>query len=146
MRAVIQRVSRAKVDIEGKTVGAIDAGLLVLLGITHTDNSAGIKWMCNKIANLRVFPDDEGKMNKSVLDIGGGLLVISNFTVYGDTRKGFRPNFMNAAPPEIAIPIYNEMIDFLKNNYPIKIESGVFGAMMDIELVNDGPVTVVIDN
>lgn len=146
MRAVIQRVSRANVKVDGKIEGEIGAGLLVLLGITHSDNSAASKWMCNKIVNLRIFPDEEGKMNKSVIDMSGGILVISNFTVYGDVRKGFRPNFMNAAPPEIAILVYNEMLAYLRENYEIKIEAGIFGAMMDVELVNDGPVTVIIDS
>ena len=145
MRAVVQRVSRAKVTIENKTVGEISEGLVVLLGISTDDSQATIKWMCNKLVNLRVFPDQNDKMNLSVLDIKGEILVISNFTVYGDAKKGFRPNFMAAAAPEISEPLYNSFINYLKDNYQINIASGIFGAMMDVELVNAGPVTIIIE-
>ena len=145
MKAVIQRVSRAKVDIEGKTVGSINAGLLVLVAICENDGIKEIEWMSNKIVNLRVFPDDEDKMNRSVVDINGGILLISNFTVYGDVKKGFRPNFMKSASAEISEPLYNRMLDYMRSKYSIPVEAGEFGAMMNIELVNDGPVTIIIE-
>ncbi len=145
MRAVVQRVSKASVKIEGKVNGAIDDGLLVYLAVTDTDNDDIMKWMCNKLVNLRIFPDDEDKMNRSVQDISGGILLISNFTLYGSVRKGFRPNFMNAGAPEMSEPMYEKMLNYLKENYPINIESGEFGAMMDIDSVNAGPVTIFIE-
>lgn len=145
MRAVVQRVSRAKVTIEGKVEGEIQKGLLVLIAISNSDNTGTMKWMCSKLVNLRIFPDSEGKMNLSLSDTGGGLLLISNFTLYGNVQRGFRPSFTESAHPTISEPLYLEMVSYLKENYPLQIESGIFGAMMDIELVNDGPVTVIID-
>ncbi|MFP4527889.1 MAG: D-aminoacyl-tRNA deacylase [Candidatus Kapaibacterium sp.] len=145
MKAVVQRVSRARVSIGGSVAGEIDDGLVVLLGIACNDTDKEIEWMCNKIANLRVFPDDEGKMNRSAMDIGGGIMLISNFTIYGDPKKGFRPNFMAAAPPEISEPLYDRMVDFLRTNYPLDIATGEFGAMMDIEMTNAGPVTIILE-
>jgi D-tyrosyl-tRNA(Tyr) deacylase len=145
MRAVIQRVSKAKVKVEGKAVGKIDQGLLVLLGITHTDDEKIIKWMSDKIQNLRIFNDDLDKKNASVKDISGSILVVSNFTIYGELRKGSRPNFGAAAPAEFAEDIYNKMIEHMRKSIPLKIETGIFGAMMEIELVNDGPVTIIIE-
>ena len=145
MKAVVQRVSKANVKVDGKITGEIDDGLLVLLAVSESDTNDIMKWMCNKIANLRVFPDYENKMNRSVLDIDGGILLISNFTIYGDVRKGFRPNFMKAAQPEFAGKMYDEMLEHLRKNLPIKVEAGIFGAMMDIEIVNAGPVTIIIE-
>ncbi len=145
MRAIVQRVSRANCKVDGEICAEIDDGLLVLLAVTHNDGQKAMKWLCNKIVNLRVFPDDENKMNRSVLDINGGILLISNFTLYGDVKKGFRPNFMKAAKPETAEKLYNDMIQYMKESYSIKIASGVFGAMMDIELINAGPVTISIE-
>jgi D-aminoacyl-tRNA deacylase len=145
MRAIVQRVSSAKVNINNSIYNQIDNGLVVFIAITHTDDKEIMKWMCNKLTNLRVFPDDDNKMNKSVLDCKGGILLISNFTIYGDAGKGFRPSFIKAAPPEIAEPVYQSMVNYLKNNYPIKIATGKFGAMMDVELINDGPVTIFIE-
>lgn len=145
MRAVIQRVSKASVNINNEIRGAISTGLLVLIGFSAEDNEETIKWMSNKLVNLRIFPDDEGKMNRSGLDVGAEILFISNFTVYGSTKKGFRPSFTDSAPSEIAEPLYNKMLNFLKDNYPLKIESGEFGAMMNVELINDGPVTVILE-
>jgi len=145
MRAVVQRVSSASVTVDKNVCGKINKGLLVLLAVTNSDTSEIMKWMCNKLVNLRIFPDDENKMNKSVLDCKGEILLISNFTLYGDTRKGFRPSFVAAAAPDKAEPMYNEMLSYLKENYPIKIESGVFGAMMEVQLVNEGPVTLIIE-
>ena len=145
MRAIVQRVREAKVIIKGKTVGEIGQGLLVLIGIMESDDNKIMEWMCNKLVNLRVFRDDDGNKNKSVLDINGGILVVSNFTVYGSVKKGFRPNYMKSAPVEISEPLYNRMMEYLREKYPLKIADGEFGAMMDIELINDGPVTILID-
>ncbi len=145
MKAVVQRVKSASVKIDGKIHGAISKGLLVLLAVKEGDNDEVISWFANKLVNLRVFPDDDGKMNCSVLDIGGEILLISNFTLYGDTNKGYRPSFSKAANPEISKPIYEKLLTFLRVNNPLKIEAGVFGAMMDVELINDGPVTVIIE-
>lgn len=145
MKIIVQKVSKASVEIDGKIEGAIGSGLLALVGINTGDDEKVIKWISNKLCNLRVFPDEEGKMNRSVQDIGGGILVISNFTLYGDVKKGFRPNFMAAAPPEISEPIYDKLLEHLKNNYDIDIQTGSFGAMMNIKLINEGPVTVIIE-
>ena len=145
MKCVVQKVSSAKVCVEGKTVGNINSGLLVLAGFKATDNTEIVKWMCNKLANLRVFKDEEEKLNRSVLDIQGEILIISNFTLYGDVQRGFRPSFTEAANSQISEPIYNEMVDTLRNNYPIKVETGIFGAMMEVSLLNDGPVTIIIE-
>ena len=145
MRAVVQRVSSASITIDGKVKGEIGKGLLVFVAVSHNDNTDIMKWICNKLVNLRIFSDEEGKMNKSVLDTGGGILLISNFTLYGDANKGFRPSFIKSAPPEISKPLYESMVLHLKENYPIQIASGEFAAMMDIKLVNDGPVTIIIE-
>ncbi|MFC2130027.1 D-aminoacyl-tRNA deacylase [Bacteroidota bacterium] len=145
MRAIVQRVREAKVKIKGKTVGEIGHGLLVLIGIIESDDNRIMEWMCNKLVNLRIFRDSEGNKNKSVLDINGGILIVSNYTVYGSVKKGFRPNYMKSAPAEISEPLYNRLIEYLRKKYPINIKDGEFGAMMDIELINDGPVTIVID-
>ena len=145
MKAVIQRVSSARVKIDGIIKGEIGIGLLVLIAFSEKDTEDTLKWMSNKIVNLRVFPDEEGKMNRSAIDCNGEILFVSNFTVYGNVKKGFRPSFTDSASPEIAAPIYNKMLNYLKDNNNIKIEAGSFGAMMDIELVNDGPVTVIIE-
>jgi D-tyrosyl-tRNA(Tyr) deacylase len=145
MRAVVQRVSGASVSIDGLVTGSIGAGMVVLLAVNNSDDSETIKWFCNKLVNLRIFPDLQGKMNHSVNDIGGSILLISNFTVYGDVRKGFRPSFIESATPEFAIPLYNEFINYFRSNYSIPLVTGEFGAMMDISLVNDGPVTIIID-
>ena len=145
MKAVVQKVSKAKVDVDGKTIAKIDRGLLVLLAITHSDDMNVVEWMGNKIANLRIFPDPDGKMNLSALDTGAEVLLVSNFTVYGDTQKGYRPSFSKAAPPDISEQIYNVMIKYMRRNFPLTIQYGEFGAMMDVELINDGPVTVILE-
>jgi len=145
MKAVVQRVSQAYVKVENRIIGQIGEGLLVLIAFSDRDNDEIIKWMANKIANLRIFPDDEEKMNRSVLDVRGEILIVSNFTIYGDVHKGFRPNFMNSAKPELAENIYNRFLAYMQSNYDLKVESGIFGAMMDVYLVNDGPVTVIIE-
>jgi D-aminoacyl-tRNA deacylase len=144
MRAVVQRVSRASVVIDGATVGAIDTGLLVLLGITHADTREDARWLAEKIAGLRIFNDDAGKMNRDLSDVGGAMLIVSQFTLYGDCSKGKRPSFIDAAPPPIAIPLYEAFINGVKA-LGIPVATGRFGAHMMVELVNDGPVTMVVD-
>ena len=144
MRAVLQRVSRAKVSIAGETVGEIGPGLLVLLGVTHTDTPEQAQWLAEKIAGLRVFNDADGKMNRDVTEAGGSILVVSQFTLYGDCKKGRRPSFIDAAPPPVAIPLYEAFIDAVKA-LGVPVATGRFGADMQVELVNDGPVTVIVD-
>ena len=145
MRIVIQRVSRASVTINGKITGKIERGLLLLAGIHETDTKEQADWCCTKIPKLRVFEDDEGKMNRSVKDINGGLLVVSQFTLYGNSKKGTRPSFIEAARPETAEPLYDYMIEKLRTESNLNVQSGEFGAMMDVELVNDGPVTLILE-
>lgn len=147
MKVLVQRVSSAAVSIEGKLHASIARGLLIFLGVTHTDTSESARYIANRCADLRVFEDAAGKMNLSVNDIGGDMLVISQFTLYGDTRKGNRPSFIDAAPPPIAEPLYEQFIGFLRHaTAPDRVRSGVFRAMMDISLVNDGPVTLMIES
>lgn len=144
MRAVVQRVSKAQVTVEGKVCGAIGKGLLVLLGISHEDNEANLVWMVKKLVGLRIFEDEAGKMNLSVTEIGGKVLVVSQFTLYANVQKGRRPSFIEAAEPDVAEPLYLKFCELLSaENIPV--EKGVFGAKMDVELVNDGPVTIVIE-
>lgn len=144
MKVVIQRVSQASVEIEGRINGEIGVGLMILVGYSKDDTTEIIDWMCHKIAGLRIFTDDEGKLNNSLQDVDGSILLISNFTLYGDANKGFRPSYSNAAPPDIAIPLYNYTIDkFKKMN--INIQTGIFGAMMNVKLINDGPVTIILE-
>ncbi len=145
MRAVIQRVSKASVTIDGKIEGQIESGLLVFLGIEDADNDEDIKWLSNKTANLRIFNDEEGVMNRSVIDVEGEILLISQFTLHASTKKGNRPSYIKASKPDIAIPLYNKMIQQLETDLAKKIKTGVFGADMKVELLNDGPVTIVID-
>ena len=145
MRAVIQRVKSASVKVDGELVSEIDAGLLVFLGIAHDDNQEEIDYIANKVANLRIFEDAEGKMNCSLLETGGSALVVSQFTLYGDCRKGRRPSFINAARPEVANVLYEKFIDALKQ-LNIETYGGTFQAMMDVELINDGPVTILLDS
>ncbi len=145
MRVVIQRVSEAKVTVDRQTVGKIGRGLLVLVGITETDNATDIAWLSNKILNLRVFPDAEGTMNLSVENVGGQLLVVSQFTLYASMKKGNRPSYLRSAKSNIAIPIYEKFIDSLAQA-GIRPEEGLFGASMKISLVNDGPVTITLDS
>ncbi|HPI19464.1 MAG TPA: D-aminoacyl-tRNA deacylase [Candidatus Kapabacteria bacterium] len=145
MKAVIQRVSKSKVEINGVLKSEMEEGLLALIAVSADDNLEKIKWFANKLVNLRVFPDDQDKMNKSVTDIGGSLMLISNFTVYGDANKGFRPNFSAAASPLVAERIFNQIVDYFKKNYQIPVYEGEFGAMMDISLTNAGPVTVIVE-
>ncbi|HKR22870.1 MAG TPA: D-aminoacyl-tRNA deacylase [Pyrinomonadaceae bacterium] len=145
MRAVIQRVTRAKVTVEDRVVGEIGNGLLVLLGITHDDTKADADYLASKIVALRIFDDAAGKMNVSLKDAGGGLLVVSQFTLYGDVRRGLRPSWSDAAPPEIAEPLYNYFVESSRKLIE-PVETGSFRAMMQVELVNDGPVTLIVDS
>jgi D-tyrosyl-tRNA(Tyr) deacylase len=145
MRAVVQRVSRAHVTIDGATAGAIGPGLAVLLGVTHADTLADAQWLADKLVGLRIFNDDAGKMNRALGDVAGAMLIVSQFTLYGDCRKGRRPSFIDAAPPEHAIPLYEAFIDAVKA-LGIPTATGRFGADMKVELVNDGPVTLIVDS
>jgi len=145
MRVVLQRVSRASVTVAGEVVGEIESGLVLLVGFTEDDEEARLRWMAEKILGLRIFSDDEGKMNLSVLETGGDLLVVSQFTLYGDTRKGRRPSFVHAAHPDVAIPLYERFLQLLREGAPGRVESGEFGAMMDVALINAGPVTLVLE-
>ena len=144
MRTLVQRVSRAEVRVGDRVSGQIGHGLLVLVGFTHTDGAEQIEWMADKITGLRIFADDEDKMNRSVRDVGGGILVVSQFTLYGDAVKGRRPSFVDAARPEAAIPLYEQFVARLRER-AISIETGEFGASMAVELVNDGPVTLWLE-
>ena len=144
MRALLQRVSEASVKVNGEVVGSIGPGFVVLLGVTHGDTEVEAAWLVNKIASLRVFEDDAGKMNLSLFDIEGAILVVSQFTLYGDTRKGRRPSFTKAAPPDIAEPLVNYFAKGLRER-GLTVEMGVFGAMMQVEINNDGPVTIIIE-
>jgi D-tyrosyl-tRNA(Tyr) deacylase len=146
MRAVIQRVSRASVTIEKKIKSEIGTGLLVLAGIEEADDEADVEWLCNKIIQLRIFDDSNGVMNLSVRDTGGSILAISQFTLHAKTRKGNRPSYIRAARPEKAIPLYNSFVNRLSALMGKETGTGEFGAMMQIELVNDGPVTIIIDS
>jgi D-tyrosyl-tRNA(Tyr) deacylase len=145
MRAVVQRVSRARVTVEDRITGEIAAGLTILLGVGRNDTSAVAVGMAGKIANLRIFEDDEGKMNRSLLDVGGSALVVSQFTLYGDARGQRRPSFIAAAPPEHANKLYEEFSDALRK-LGVTVATGVFQTMMSVELVNEGPVTILLDS
>jgi len=145
MRVVLQRVSQASVSISGEPVGKIGGGLVLLVGFTDGDDEDTLRWMADKILGLRVFSDEEGKMNLSLAEVEGDVLVVSQFTLYGDTRKGRRPSFIHAAPPDVAIPLYERFLGVLEGGAPGRVESGEFGAMMDVELVNTGPVTLVLE-
>lgn len=145
MRGVIQRVSRASVTIDGEITGKIKQGLVVLLGIRAKDGKRDVEWMAEKVVHLRIFEDQQGKMNRSLTDIDGEMLIISQFTLYGDCRKGRRPGFSNAAPPEQAEPLYEEFIDAVQQ-HGITTATGTFQADMAVELVNDGPVTLLLDS
>lgn len=146
MKAVIQRVSRASVTINNDKVAAIGSGLLILLGIVDEDTQEDIQWLARKIANLRIFEDDNGVMNLSLLDTNGDAIVVSQFTLHASTKKGNRPSYIKAAKPEIAIPLYESFIKTLEEELCKKIQTGQFGANMKVELLNDGPVTIIIDS
>ena len=144
MRILLQRVSRAEVRVGDRVAGRIGVGFLLLVGMTHGDGPAEAEWMAEKVAGLRLFGDEEDKMNRSLADVGGAALVVSQFTLYGDTRKGRRPSFIDAARPELAEPLYRHFVSLLRER-GLVVETGEFGAMMDVELVNDGPVTLWLE-
>ena len=146
MKIVIQRVSKAKVTINGTIVAQIKGGLLVLLGIINEDDTTDIDWLCNKIANIRVFADQDGVMNKSLLESKGDVLLVSQFTLQASTKKGNRPSYIKAAKPEVALPLYKKFIKKLETNLDKTIQTGEFGADMKVNLINDGPVTIIIDS
>ncbi|MCB0593525.1 MAG: D-tyrosyl-tRNA(Tyr) deacylase [Lewinellaceae bacterium] len=146
MRIVIQRVSEASVTVNEKTVGEIGPGLLVFLGIEDEDTNEDIEWLCQKVAKMRIFNDEEGKMNLSVKDVGGELLVVSQFTLHASVKKGNRPSFIRAARPEFAIPMYEKFIKLLEITAGRDVQTGEFGAEMKVRLLNDGPVTITIDS
>jgi len=145
MKAVIQRVSSSSVMVDNEITGAIDEGLLVLLGIHEDDTKEQMEWICRKISKLRIFEDDEGKMNRSVQDVGGGILLVSQFTLYANSDKGTRPSFIEAARPEKAELMYEDMIEWFKKHTDLNIQTGEFGAMMSVKLENDGPVTIILE-
>ena len=144
MRVLLQRVSSASVTVDGRVVGQIGRGYLLLVGFTHGDSDAELDWMADKVHGLRLFPDADGKMNLGIEDVGGAMLVVSQFTLYGDAQKGRRPSFIDAARPEQAIPLYEAFIGKLRER-GVTVETGEFGAMMDVALVNDGPVTLWLE-
>ena len=145
MRVILQRVQRGSVTVEGKVVGAVAQGYVALVGVTHGDSEAQADLLAKKTAHLRVFEDSDGKMNLSLLDVGGGVLVISQFTLYADARKGRRPSFIDAAAPALAAPLVERYAAALRAEGVQRIENGIFGAMMTVEIINDGPVTIVLD-
>ncbi len=144
MRVVLQRVSRAAVSVDGETVGSIAAGFLILVGFKADDGAANLQWMADKIMRLRLFPDADGKMNRDLKEVGGSVLVVSQFTLYADASKGRRPSFVGAAPPDHATALYEEFVEELGAR-GVSVATGRFGAKMDVELVNDGPVTLILD-
>lgn len=145
MRAVVQKVSSSKVTVEGQVIGQINQGLMVLLGVTYDDTSKDVDYMVDKVTNLRIFEDEGGKMNLSLKDIDGEVLVVSQFTLYGDARRGRRPSFSNAARPEVANPLYEEFVEKIKKQ-GINVGTGKFGAHMMVDLTNDGPVTILLES
>jgi D-tyrosyl-tRNA(Tyr) deacylase len=145
MRTVLQRVKNSSVTINGETTRSIKEGLLILIGIEDLDNQEDINWLVKKILNLRIFSDSDDKMNLSIEDINGSLMVISQFTLFASTKKGNRPSYLKSSKPDIAIPLYNQFVSTLRHHTTLEIEEGEFGADMQIELVNDGPVTIFID-
>ena len=144
MRVVLQRVASAEVTVDGRSVGAIGKGFVILVGFKASDGEIEATLIADKVIGLRVFPDDQGKMNRSLNDVEGELLIVSQFTLYGDVRKGRRPSFIDAAPPEIAIPLYENFVTMLTDRAPGRVETGEFGAVMDVKLVNQGPVTILL--
>ena len=146
MRVVIQRVSEASVTVEGAIIGQIQRGLMVLVGIVNEDDTSDIEWLSNKIIHMRIFEDENGVMNKSLIEVGGEILLVSQFTLHASTKKGNRPSYIAAAKPEISIPIYEAMIHQLEKDLGASIQTGKFGADMKVSLINDGPVTITIDS
>lgn len=146
MRVVVQRARQAKVTVDGKVIGAIEHGLMLLVGITHEDTVKDLEYCAKKVANLRIFEDEQGKMNLSIKEVGGSILSISQFTLYGETKKGNRPSFIEAARPEVAEPLYHQFNQILRETYEIQVETGIFGAMMDVSFTNNGPVTLIVES
>ena len=146
MRVVVQRARQAKVTVDGKVTGAIEHGLMLLVGITHEDTVKDLEYCAKKVANLRIFEDEQGKMNLSIKEVGGSILSISQFTLYGATKKGNRPSFIEAARPEVAEPLYHQFNQILRETYEIQVETGIFGAMMDVSFTNNGPVTLIVES
>ena len=146
MRVVVQRVSQSSVIIESDIVSSISKGLLILLGVENNDTLDDVNWLIRKIINLRIFTDIDGKMNNSIIDIKGDIIVVSQFTLHAKTKKGNRPSYINAAPPKIAIPLYENFVQVLKNESKLNVFTGEFGADMKVSLMNDGPVTIIIDS
>ena len=146
MRLVIQRVREAQVTVEQQVTGQIGPGLLVLAGFAPTDNTASLTWMCRKLVQLRIFGDENGQMNRSVLDIGGQILVVSQFTLLADARKGNRPSYIGAAPPAVTEPLYQQFVSMVADELGQPVPTGIFGADMQVSLLNDGPVTIVLDS
>lgn len=145
MRVVLQKVTQGRVTVDGQVTGTVETGFVALVGVTHDDTEAEAALLAKKTAHLRVFTDADGKMNLSALDVGGGVLVVSQFTLYADSRKGRRPSFVNAAPPQIAAPLVDHYAACLRSEGVQRVESGVFGAMMQVDISNDGPVTILLD-
>lgn len=145
MRAVIQRVSKASVRINEGETRTIGLGMLVLLGVEHSDEPAEVEWLCKKIVGLRIFGDEEGRMNKALAEVGGAIMIISQFTLHASTRKGNRPSYAKAAPPDVATPLYDLFVSRIKQVSGVELVTGEFGAHMEVDLVNDGPVTIIID-
>ena len=146
MRVVVQRARQAKVTVDGKVTGAIEHGLMLLVGITHEDTVKDLEYCAKKVANLRIFEDEQGKMNLSIKEVGGSILSISQFTLYGETKKGNRPSFIEAARPEVAEPLYHQFNQILRETYEIQVETGIFGALMDVSFTNNGPVTLIVES
>ena len=146
MRVVVQRARQAKVTVDGKVTGAIEHGLMLLVGITHEDTVKDLEYCAKKVANLRIFEDEQGKMNLSIKEVGGSILSIYQFTLYGETKKGNRPSFIEAARPEVAEPLYHQFNQILRETYEIQVETGIFGAMMDVSFTNNGPVTLIVES
>ena len=146
VRVIVQRTTQAKVTVDGNVTGQIEHGLMLLVGLTHEDGLKDLEYCAKKVANLRIFEDEAGKMNLSVKDVGGAILSISQFTLYGETKKGNRPSFIEAARPEVAELLYDQFNEILRDNYGLKVETGVFGAMMDVSFTNNGPVTLIVES
>ena len=145
MKVVIQRVTQASVTVESEKIASIQSGLLILLGIVHEDTEDDINWLSNKVVNLRIFADENGVMNKSLIDVNGDVIVVSQFTLHASTKKGNRPSYIQAAKPDVAIPLYESFVKQLENNLDKPVQTGRFGADMKVDLLNDGPVTIIID-
>jgi D-tyrosyl-tRNA(Tyr) deacylase len=146
MRIVLQRISEAVVSINNQTISKVGSGMLILLGIEDADNLEDVEWLVKKVINLRIFDDENGVMNRSILETGGEMLVVSQFTLHASTKKGNRPSYIKAARPETAIPLYQKFIESLQEKLLTKVQTGEFGAMMQVQLINDGPVTIIIDS